>query len=95
VIIEPSISMHSILFSLPQPEDGTDKWREWRSVAQNIDTNAKQKPGVQTLGKGDFLLLPGGDLRVLAYSVTQAAESKLPYKVLVIEQATDWPVKNL
>lgn len=82
--------MHSILFSLTRPDGGRAELEGWNSAIQEIEHVAKASKEIEPLGKGVWLLLGSGGLRLLAEGIRHATHQKVVFRVLLIQEASDW-----
>ena len=82
--------MHSILFALSKPGDDQEKLGVWNQVVTNLSHIAKTSKTIDALGKGAWLCREADGLKLLGQGIEQATTREIPYRVLIIEEATDW-----
>jgi hypothetical protein len=83
--------MHSILFAITRPpDDKREKLEAWNNIVKSLSETAKTNKEVETLGKGAWLFLRADGLTILGSALARAKEFHFDYRILIIEEATDW-----
>jgi hypothetical protein len=82
--------MHSILFSIQPPDENKIEFSTWCKVVESVDLSIRTNKDVEILAKGAWLLTGAMGFQTLGKAIEKAATLHFRYRVLLIEQATDW-----
>lgn len=83
--------MQSILIILQKPAlDQAHRERQWRDATGTIATALQTTQSDQEIAEGVFLIESSSGLKVLGFAIAAAERAGLSYRVLFIEQATEW-----
>lgn len=87
--------MKAILFALQRAKDGEPGSKtDWNRAVDNIESTLGTNESIERFGRGVWLCTGGGGLRLFPLIASIAKEFHTPYRVLFLDEMTDWNVPD-
>jgi hypothetical protein len=79
-----------ILFALTRPDGEQADKEQWSAATIELEGIARANKEIEPLGRGAWLIRGSSGLSLLANGIRGAIRNEIAFRVLIIQDATDW-----